>query len=329
MLTDFEVKEILQKTVIRRIRKKEFSQLFELTSKTSARTRAITGLSVQRLSRVAKLYGLFEILLPVFDVFHKDSETILVAVSGDRLVGEIHLVPLGKKIWRINSAAVDTKFRRHDVFRRLMGNGLRYISTRRGERVFGSFRTDIAAVEKVMCKSFGFEAFEKLLLLQFELDEIPSVNLEEDVSIREVKPTDIKQIYQICKSINPEKMRIFKMAPKDFLEPLLSRLVNKIAWSDSKRWVMEVEGKIVGYARFTYTPPQEAGEIESFYVLPSRESSKLIRLLLGKILGFLAERNIRKLVVYLNEEWRLKIEIFEHFGFKPIASYYNTAKELL
>jgi len=317
-----------QGIVIRRVRRKEFDRLFEITGETSYAKR-VTGLSEHRFLRIAKLYGLVEVAFPFLDVLRKDVfDTILVAASGDRIVGEIHLVYLGRRIWAISSAAVDPAFGRRGIFKSLMGQGLKYISSRHGERVFGSFRTDITAVDRVMCKMFGFEIFEKLHLLQLKLHRIPDVELDENAAIREANRTDAEKIYQLIKSISPKKTRIRRTAPSDFIDSSLSRVAEKLMWSHSKRWVMEMQGRIVGYVRFTYTPPQESGELESFQVIPSSESSRLIRSLLGAVLRFLYERNIRKIVVYLDDEWRSTIETFESFGFKHIASYNNTVKIL-
>jgi len=315
-----------QQIVIRRIRRKEFERLFEITGETSY-AKKVTGLSERRFLRIAKLYGLVEMVVPFFDMLQKDVfDTILVAASRDRIVGEIHLVSLGRSIWAISSAAVDPAFGRRGIFKSLMGQGLNYISSRHGERVFGSFRTDITAVDKVMCKMFGFEIFEKLLLLQLNLRQIPNVEFNENTTIREANRTDAERIYRLIKSISPNKTGIKRTAPSDFIDSPLSRMAERLMWSDSKRWVMEVQGKIVGYVHFAYTPPQESGELESFYVIPSSESLRLIRSLLGAVLRFLYERNVRRIVVYLDDEWRSTIETFESFGFKHIASYNNTVK---
>ncbi len=315
-----------QGIVIRRIRKKEFQRLFEITGETSY-AKTVTGLSEHRFLRIAKLYGLVEMVFPLLDILHKDVfDTILVAASGDRIVGEIHLVSLGRRIWAISSAAVDPTFGRRGIFKSLMGQGLKYISSRQGERVFGSFRTDIVAVDKVMCKLYGFEIFEKLLLLQVKLHQIPDVELDEGTAIREASRTDAESIYQLVKAISPEKTRIRRAAPSDFVGSPLSRAAERLMWSYSKRWVMEVRGNIVGYVHFTYTPPQESGELMSFYVIPSSEFSRHIRSLLGAVLRFLYERNIRKIVVYLDEEWESTVETFKSLGFKHIASYNNTVK---
>lgn len=322
----FKQENVSEKMVIRPIRKKDFDQLFELVSKSFRKEIQITGLSVQRLSRLAKLYRLFEMLLPVFDLFHKDFDTILVAVSGGRLIGGIHLVPRGKKMWSLYSAAVDTMFRGHGVFRKLMKEALEYISKRHGERVFGSVRTDKIPVVKTF-KKLKFEAFGKEILLQLELNKVPVVEFNESMLIREAKPADVGEVYQICKALSPKKTQVYKIAPGDFLDSFFSRMVNRMAWSYSKRWVMEINGRIVGYAQVTYTPPQKAGEILSFYVIP--KSSTLISFLLSEVLRFLATRNVRKLTTSLDEEWRETMQVFERFGFKRIATVHEMAKDLI
>jgi ribosomal protein S18 acetylase RimI-like enzyme/L-amino acid N-acyltransferase YncA len=328
MLTNSKVQETLRRMSIRRLRKRDLSHLFELNAKAFKEDAVTTGLSVDRLSRAVKLYGLLEKLLPLFDVFHKDFETILVAVSDNKLIGEIHLSPHGNKIWNLYSSAVDTMFRGHGVFRKLMKEALEYISKRHGERVFGSVRTDKIPVMKTFRK-LEFEVFETQVLLRLVRSEIPLVKFGAGELIREFKPTDIAQIYQICRALSPRKMQLYKMAPADFLDSLVSRIMNRVAWSYSKKWVMAIEGKIVGYTHCIYTPPQEAGKIESFYVLRSNKSSELKGVLLSEVLRFLAARNIRKVTTSLNEEWRETIEIFERFGFRPFASVNEMVKELV
>ena len=328
MSKNSEIEEMLEKMVIRPIRQKDFDQLFRLVSNSFRREIEITGLDLQRLSRVAKLYRIVDMLLPVFDVFHRDFETILVAVSGNRLIGEIHVVPHGKRIWSLDSSAVDATFRHRGVYKKLLKESLEYVSERNGERVVTSLRADNVA-PVIMTKRLGFEIFEKQILLQFEACEIPNVEFDEGVSIREVNSADVERVLEICQMLNPKKMQVYKITPEDFLDSLFTRIMSRFTWSCSKKWVLEMHGEIVGYAHVIYVPPQQAGGIESFYVLPSDNSSKLISVFLSKILEFLATRNIKKVTTNLNEEWKETIHIFEGFGFKPIASVYEIMKEPL
>jgi len=314
--------------VIRPIRSKDFGQVLELFSEAFKNKAKITGVDVQRFSRVAKIYRLVEIFLPIFDLFHKDFETILVAVSGNRLIGEIHVVPHGKNVWSLDSSAVDMNFRRRGVYDRLLNESLRYIFKRHGEQVVTSlWTTNVAPVK--MTNRLKFKVFETQILLRFEQGEILTVEFDKDASIRGVKSADLEEIFQICRALSPEKMRAYRMAPRDFRDSFLSRVMSKITWSYSKKWVMEVKGRIVGYTHVTFIPPEETGKIESFYVLPSNKSSKLTSLLLSEVLKFLAKRNIGRIITCVNEEQKEAIEIFESFGFKPIASVYEMVRELV
>jgi len=328
MLTNSEVEELLGGMTIRRIRKSELSQLFKLTGKAFEKEALITGLNVDRLSRVAKLYDLIDLLLPIFDVLRKDFETILVAVSGNKLIGEIHLSPQGKEIWSVASSAVDPMFRRRGIFKKLVREALRYVSKKHGKRVVLSVRTDNVPAVRVY-NELGFEIFDRMLLLRSELDEIPSGDFDGDISAREVTSSDVERIYEICRALGPRRIETYKIEPADFLDSFLSYMKRRIAWSYSKRWVIEVKGGIVGYTHFTFTPPQEAAKIESFYVRPSSNSSKLTSFLLSEVLSFLVARNIGKVTTSLREERREAIEIFEHFGFKPLVTFYEMVKELV
>jgi ribosomal protein S18 acetylase RimI-like enzyme/L-amino acid N-acyltransferase YncA len=321
-----EIKEMLEKMVIRPIKEQDFDQLFKLVNSSFRREIDITGLDLQRLSRVAKLYRIVEMLLSVFDVFHRDFETILVAVSGDRLIGEMHLVPHGKKIWSIDSTAVDAAFRRRGVYTKLFKESLKYISGRNGERVITSLRADnIAPV--IMTKRLGLEIFERELFLQFEACGIPNVKLDENVSIRELSSADAERVFEICRLLSPRKMKVYKITPEDFVDSLFTRIMRRFTWSCSKKLILEMRGKIVGYAYVTYVPSQQAGRIESFYVLPSDRSSELTSIFLRKTLEFLETKNVKKVTTNLNEEWKETICIFEGFGFKPIALVYEMMKE--
>jgi ribosomal protein S18 acetylase RimI-like enzyme len=328
MLSDPEIERTLKEMVIRPIKSKDFDQVLELFSEAFKNKTMITGVDVQRYSRIAKLYRLVEIFLPVSDFFHKDFETILVAVSGDRLIGEIHVVPHGKDVWSLDSSAVDTNFRRRGVYDKLLNESLRYIFKRHGEQIVTSlWTTNVAPVK--MTNRLKFEVFETQVLLRLEQCYIPTAEFDKDVLTRDVKLADLDEIYRICRILSPKKMKAYRMAPQDFRDSILSRLMSKITWSHSKKWVIEVKGKIFGYAHVTFIPPEETGKIESFYVLPSDRSSELTSFLLHEVLKFLANKNIRMLITCINEERRETIEIFKSFGFKPIASVYEMVRKLV
>jgi len=236
------------------------------------------------------------------------------------------VVPHGKEIWSLDSSAVDVMFRRRGIYKRLLKESLRYVSERNGERVVTSLWADNVA-PVIMTERLGFEIFEKEVLLQFEARGVPDVEFDQGVSMREVSSADVDRIFEICRVLSPKKMQVYKITPEDFLDSLFTRVMSRITWSCSKKWVLEVHGEIVGYAHVTYVPPQQAGGIESFCVLPSDESSKLTSVLLNRIIEFLAARNIKKVTASLNEEWKETAHIFEGFGFKSIASVYEMIKE--
>lgn len=316
-----------EEIVIRRIKKRDFEQSFNLIAEGFKREIDIVGLDIRRLKRMAKFYGLAGSLLPILDFLHVDFETILVAVAGNEIVGEIHLVPHRKKIWSLDSAAVSRNFRGRGIYRKLMKEALKYISKRRGERIITSLWADNIAPIKIT-NELEYKTFAREILLLGELSKTHSVQKNEGILIREMKPDEIEQVYCIYKSFNPRKTDAHKVTPEDFSDSLSKRVKNKIAHINSKRLVVEVEGKIVGYVHVTYTSAKEASNIESFCALVSVDQPMLVHSLLSWMLSFLAVRNIKKVVISLDEERKETVEAFQHFGFKPIASVYQLVKEL-
>jgi len=309
MSKDSDIEEILEKMVIRPIRRKDFDQLFDLVSRSFGKEIQIAGLDLQRLRRVARLYLLIEWTLPLFEIFCIDFETILVAVSGKEVVGEVHLVPQGKKIWTINSIAVDSRFRKCGIGSRLTKEALGYVSERNGKRVLLHVWADNFAALK-MYRKFNFDVFESEILLLCELLGKPTIDIEidDDVLIREVKPDDISHIRKIFEAVDRKKMQEIasEILPDSFFRHIMSRIV----WSCSKKWVLEMRGEVLGYTHVNYVPPQQAGTIESFCVIE-----------------FLTLRNVKRVTTSLNEEWKDTIEMFKRFGFKPTASVYQMIKE--
>ena len=322
------VEKILEKMVIQRIRGKDFDQLFRLMSNGFKREIAITGFDTRRFSRAARFYRLFSIIFPLLDAFHIDFPTILVAVSGDILIGAIHLVPHSKGVWSIDSVTVDPTFRGHGVYRRLMKEALKYISKKRGKSVRQSVRTDNVAPVKI-AGELKFEVFEEDILLFSEFSEVPLIKFEKDVLVRAPKPTDKEQIYEICKFIQPRRIEAYRNVLEDLHGSLSSYIVGKLIGARSRRWVIEVRGKIAGYASVRCTSSSEAGYIGYFCVIPSNDSSKLESVLMNTILSFFAMKNIGKVVVSLDKERKQTIEIFKQAGFKPVASSYEMMKNII
>jgi len=165
-------------------------------------------------------------------------------------------------------------------------------------------------------------------MLHLEIDENALFDIKSDVSIKALQKKDIQQVYEICKKLDPKRMETYKFAPEDVFESFTGRLRKKLANVHSKRWVLRREGKVVGYASITYTSPKRAGNIESFYILPSKDSSELASVLLRHVLNFLSIRNIRKVLVSLNKESSEIIEVFQRYGFKHVAFVYEMVKKL-
>ena len=165
-------------------------------------------------------------------------------------------------------------------------------------------------------------------MLHLEMDVNALFDMKSDVSVKALRKKDIQQVYEICKKLDPKRMETYKFAPEDVFESFTGRLRKKIANVHSKRWVLRRDGKVVGYASITYTSPKKAGNIESFYILPSKDSSELASVLLTHVLNFLSIRNIRKVLVSLNKESSEIIEVFQRYGFGHVAFVYEMAKKL-
>jgi ribosomal protein S18 acetylase RimI-like enzyme/L-amino acid N-acyltransferase YncA len=317
-----------EEIVIRRAKRGDFSRVFELISEAFPTEIDIAGFDPRRLGRLARLYSVLSVFFFLLDFLHVDFETILVAVANGKVVGELHLVPHSKRIWSLDSSAVDTKFRGRGIYRKLMQESLGYISKRHGDRIVTSlWTTNVPAVK--ITGELKFETFEEQTLMhRTEINGISPVEIKENTTIRELKQSDIEQVFNLFKSLTPKRTEVYNVAPKDFLGGSVSRLRNKVAGINSNQLVLVTEGKIVGYAKVTYTSPKEAGSIESFYALSSNHSAELTRYLLKYVLTFLASRNIRRVIVNLNKEWKETIETFERFGFKPVASVYEMVRWL-
>lgn len=320
--------EIAGDILIRRIKRTEFDQAFKLISEAFQREIEIAGLDVRRLNRMTRLYSVVSGFLFLFDILHIDLETVLVAVSENKLVGEIHLMPCGKKIWSINSVAVDSQFRRRGIYRHLMQEALKYVVRRHGRRIVQSVRKDNVAPVKV-ANELKFQVFVEKTLMYLEICESPPVDIKNDILIRKVRPADAQRIYEMCRMLDPKRVDIYEIKPEDYLDSLSSRLRKKITQIYSERFILSSKGKVVGYASVTYTSQREAAKLDSFYLLPSRNHSELVNVFLRHIVNLLRTRNIRKVIVDLNSDWLEIIEAFHCFGFENLAFGYEMVKELV
>jgi glycosyltransferase involved in cell wall biosynthesis/ribosomal protein S18 acetylase RimI-like enzyme len=321
---DAEVERILEKMVIRRIRGKDFEQLFRLIREGFEKEIAIVGFDTRRLLRAARLYRHFSAVLTLLDTLHLDFPVVLTAVSGDTLIGAIHLVPYGKGTWSIDSVVVDKPFRGHGVYRRLMNEAVKYVFEKHGKGIRQSVWSDNVAPLKVAAE-LKFETIERTILLVLELGGVSKTRFDKDVQVRSFKPNDKEQIDEICKSIEARRLDAYKRMSEDH-HGSFNHLVDRIVGSRSKRWVIEAHGKPVGYASIRYTSSREAGYIEHFCVIQSNDSSRFERTLMDTILAFFATENVSRVVATFNEERKQTLEMCEQLGFKPVTTLYELFK---
>jgi len=319
--------KVSEEIKIRRVKGRDFEQMFKLITEGFAREIEIVGSDIERLQRMAKFYRLISNFLFPLNLLNVDFETILVATLNDKVVGEIHLVPHGRGIWSLDSAAVDKNFRGRGIYRKLMQEALDYIHEKHGKKIFTSLWTDNIAPIKITSE-LQYDVFATETLMIYEPCETSQTNNSQGVLIREAKRDDIEEIFRLCQAAYPKKVYAQDLTPNDFSDSILERIRNRISGTFSKRLAVEVKGRVGGYAYLTYTSPKEAGKIEFLCLLPSVASSELVASLSKYVFNLLAEKNIKKVFISINEEWKDYTEAFKRLGFKPFASIYLLVKEL-
>ncbi len=312
---------------VRPIKDEDLDTLFTILKKAFRKEIEIGGFDSQRFERNTKLYRLTSFLMPVFDFFHKDYPTILVATLEDKVVGAVHLVPLGKEIWTIDSLAVDPASSRRGIGYSLIKGSVEHIMKRRGKKALSSIRTDNVPALRI-AEKLGFSAFQKTYVLFQEIKRLPNANIHQNVLVRKFQPTDAEEVFKVCKVADPTKTKAYNMSPKDFLTSPLEWVLNRMLQLRSEKLVLEVEGRIVGYTHVTYTSQHEAAKIESFCLPPSPDFPRLAEALLICIMNFLAKKNIKKVIVRLNQKREETIETIKQKGFRPLASFYEITKKL-
>lgn len=327
LVTQTKEKGISGEIIVRRIKTKDFTRLSEILNMAFRREITIVGLDLSRLLSFQKYHTIIEMFYYVFDFLHKDYPTILVATLEDKVVGEVHLVPRGKRIWTIDSLAVDLNYSGRGIGYNLIKSSVGYIKKKRGRKALSSIRTDNAPALKI-AERLGFLPFQKTSLFFHEIKNLPNTSIPPDISIRKFQPTDAKEVFKVCKDADPAKTEAYNMSPKDFLTSPLERLLNRMLQLHSEKLVVEVDGRIVGYARITYTSQHEAAKIESLCLLSNPYFTRLAKAFLTYILNFLAERKIKKVIASLNEKCEETIETVKQKGFRPIASFYEITKKL-
>lgn len=320
-------KDVSRKIIVRRIKTRDFTSILQVLNKAFQKEIVIIGLDSSRLLSFKKYHVLIEMFYPVFDFFHKDYPIILVAALENKVVGEVHLTPVGKRIWTIDSLAVDPGYSGRGIGYHLIKGSAEYIMTKRGKRALSSIRTDNVHALKI-AEKLGFLPFQKTSLFFHEIKAPPNARLLSGLVIRGFQPTDAEEVFKVCKVADPTKTQAYNMSPKDFLTSPLEWVLNRMLQLRSEKIVIKVGGKIVGYAHISYTSQHEAAKIENFCFLPQPDFPRLAEALLIYTLNFLAERNIKKVLVNLDEKRKETIETIKQNGFQPLASFYEITKKL-
>jgi ribosomal protein S18 acetylase RimI-like enzyme len=319
-LTGFDMETPHTETVVRPLKGADLEQLLAILKKAFKREIEIGGFDTQRFERNARFYRLMKFLMPVFDIFSKDYSTILVATLGDELVGEVHLNPFGKRMWTIDSLAVDPACGRRGIGFALIEESVDYLAKRKAEKILSSMRTDNIPANKI-ARKLGYAIFEERVTLIGELDKVPKFH-SSDILVREAKSKDTKQIFEIAKTADTVKTQAFETAPTDFAGSLFKTIMDRITGAHSKKFVAEMQGKIVGYAQTIYTSPKEASRIEPFYLPTSSNLSRIANSLLTEISEHLLARKMTKVITSVSTERKETITTLNKLGFTPIANMY-------
>jgi len=313
--------------IIRPIARGDFNALFLLLSRAFTRAIEIRGFDPQRFQRNARLYSLSKFVIPLFDLFHKDYPALLVAVSEDRIVGEVHLVPIGKRTWTIDSLAVDPTYSGQGIGRNLIREAIEYAKKRRGKKVLSTIRTDNTPALKI-AERLGFTPLQKTEVFFQKTENQTAATIPPNASIRRFRPIDAKDVFTICDLADPRRTEAYNMTPKDFINSVLDLVLDKMLQLHSERLVLEAERRIVGYAKITYTSRREAAKVEYFCILPSPHLPRLADALLTFILNYLEQKNIERVRISIGENRKETIESLKQKGFQRLTSLYEIAKNL-
>jgi ribosomal protein S18 acetylase RimI-like enzyme len=294
--------------------------LLELTQRAFKAEIEMGGFDEQRFKRTAKLYSLTRFLMPILDLFHIDYPTILVATIDDKVVGEAHLAPFKKRMWTIDSLAVDPTCRGRGVGFDLIKRSVDYLAKRQARRVLSSMRVDNTSANRIAQK-LGYEIFEeRTTLLREAVGFVKPDNY--GIFVRDVKPKDAKRIHEMAQTIDAVRTQAFEIHPEDFSGSLSQTVMNKLKGTYSKRFVAESDGQVVGYAQVVYTTPKEAASAELLCPYRSDELSKIASTLLNRIADHIIPRGIKRIIVSVSRARKEETEALTSLGFTPIADMY-------
>jgi ribosomal protein S18 acetylase RimI-like enzyme len=306
--------------LVRRIKAEDIPSVLRLFKAAFHREISLVGLDPDRLLGFRKYRFVIGAFYGLCDLLHIDFPTILVATHKDNVVGEVHLTPLGRRIWTIDSLAVDPSCSRRGVGFTLIKESVDYVAKRQAQKVISSMRTDNVPANKIAQK-LGYRIFEERIVLMSKIGKLPKF-LDNDVLTREAKPKDAKGIFEIARTTDSTKIKAFEITPEVFSDSLFQIIIDRITGTHSQKFVAETQDKIVAYGRVVYTSPIEAARIEPFYTPMSSDLPKVAGSLLSKTADYLSARKITRIITSVNAEHREAIETLTRLGFTPIANMY-------
>jgi len=316
-----------EEVTVRSIRPKEFSQLFELFNEAFRKEIEIFGFDPSRFSPAVRLYRIVYELLPLVRVFQKELPAVFVATIGGRMIGYINSTPLGNGVWNLSSMAILREARGRGIGLRLMQEALKDVKLKNGRTVLVDVWADNQASLN-MCKKLEFTTYEKQALLLSESIKAPSIKRGTDIQVREFKRADAEQVAAMFRRLYPRRIWIKSTTQGAPVGLLQASLMNALTSSKTKEFVVEQRGRVIGYARLSYTSPREMGKIDFFCLLPSDTLAEAATYFVSELLEFFVSIDIKKVTANISEELQEVIRILALFHFRQVASVYLLEKEL-
>jgi L-amino acid N-acyltransferase YncA len=315
-------KLVADEIVVRRIKAEDIPSVLRLFKAAFQHEISMVGLDSNRLLGFRKYRFLIGIFYRACDLLHVDYPTILVATIKDKVVGEVHLTPLGRRIWTIDSLAVDPDNTRYGIGRCLIKESEDYAIRKGAKKVLTSMRTDNVPAIRIAQK-LGYEIYEKRVVLLCELDKLSSTGGSSNILTRKAKMGDAEQICEIAKKVDPVGTQIYETTPKDFTESATEKLIRKITGTQFTKYVAEQQGKFLGYASVAHTSPKEAARVEALYLPLTENTLAVASSLLSKMRNHLFTREVSKITAELSGARTETLDALARLGFTPIANTYG------
>jgi ribosomal protein S18 acetylase RimI-like enzyme len=196
-------------------------------------------------------------LFGLLRLFGKRPLKFLAAETDGKLVGTTIVEDRGK--WSsISVVMVDPDFRRRGIATRLMTRALEYVRQRGKVRaVLGVLSTNVPAMD--MYVKLGFRAFENSICFVGETGSFVAPEDVDGVVIRPFRNDDLDEVYTLVEaSEDPVRLKMYDFRKSSLKTPFLARFFRT---SKEKKFVAAYNGRIVGYAKVSYTTPNEVGRI--------------------------------------------------------------------